>query len=159
MPKDYISRPGYLALGAELDQLLTKERPRVVNNVAAAAAEGDRSENAEYIYGKKRLREIDKRIEFLTKRLDALELVDPSPDTSRVRFLHWVQTEDADGNLRAFRIVGSDETDAQGGAISYKSPVARALMGKQVDDEVEVTTPGGERAYTILGIHLERPQA
>ncbi len=155
--KHYISVAGHQALNAELEHLLTVERPRVVNNVAAAAAEGDRSENAEYIYGKKRLREIDRRVEFLTKRLDVLEVV-PQPKTNeRVRLLSWVEVEDADGEVRVYRVVGADETDAPKGWISWRSPVGRALLGKAVDDDVVVQTPGGSSEYVILEIHVSDP--
>lgn len=157
--KDYISRAGHAKLAGELDTLLRVERPKVVNNVAAAAAEGDRSENAEYIYGKKRLRQIDKRIEFLTHRLDDLEVVPDPTSTAKVVFLSYVQVEDEQGAVRTFRIVGADETDAQLGYISWKSPVGRALLGKQIDDEVPVDTPGGQREYIVVGIHTERPSA
>ncbi len=155
--KHYISMQGYQRLGDEMDHLLTVERPRVVNNVAAAAAEGDRSENAEYIYGKKRLRQIDKRIEFLTRRLDVLEVVPQTKDTQKVRFLAWVEVEDAEGETRVFRIVGADETDARAGWISWRSPVGRALLGKSLDDEVAVRTPGGNVEYTIVEIHIADP--
>ena len=155
--KHYISMQGYQRLGDEMDHLLTVERPRVVNNVAAAAAEGDRSENAEYIYGKKRLRQIDKRIEFLTRRLDVLEVVPQTKDTQKVRFLAWIEVEDAEGETRIFRIVGADETDAKAGWISWKSPVGRALLGKALDDEVTVMTPGGTVEYTIVEIHVADP--
>lgn len=151
--RQYISVEGFRKLAAELDELLTVERPRVVNNVAAAAAEGDRSENAEYIYGKKRLRQIDKRVEFLTRHLERLEAVEPPKDLSKVRFLSWVCVEDADtGDPRTFRIVGADETDARNGWISWKSPVGRALLGRSVDDDVRVETPGGPREYIVLDI-------
>ncbi len=149
---EYISAEGRARLAAELHQLLTKERPSVVNTVAAAAAEGDRSENAEYIYGKKRLRQIDKRIEFLSRRLDHLEVVSAPPTDERVVFLSWVEVEDGDGEVKRYRIVGADETDAKAGWISYKSPVGRALLGKEPDDEVVVNTPGGRVELTILGI-------
>jgi transcription elongation factor GreB len=155
--RHYISAQGYHRLGAEMDHLLTVERPRVVNNVAAAAAEGDRSENAEYIYGKKRLREIDRRIEFITRRLDVLEVVPQTKDTQRVRFLAWVEVEDPEGETRVFRIVGADETDAKTGWISWRSPVGRALLAKALDDEVTVRTPGGEVVYTIVEIHTKDP--
>ena len=155
--KHYISMQGYQRLGDEMDHLLTVERPRVVNNVAAAAAEGDRSENAEYIYGKKRLRQIDKRIEFLTRRLDVLEVVPQTKDTQKVRFLAWIEVEDTEGETRIFRIVGADETDAKAGWISWKSPVGRALLGKALDDEVTVMTPGGTVEYTIVEIHVADP--
>ena len=156
--KDYISRAGFDRLTGELDGLLRVERPKVVGTVAAAAAEGDRSENAEYIYGKKRLRQIDKRIEFLSKHIDTLEVCEPPRDLTRVRFLSWVKLEDQDGNLRAYRLVGADESSASEGLISWKSPVGRALMGKGVDDEFEVQTPGGVRWYTVLQIGRERPE-
>ena len=155
--KHYISMQGYQRLAGEMDHLLTVERPRVVNNVAAAAAEGDRSENAEYIYGKKRLRQIDKRIEFLTRRLDVLEVVPQTKDSQKVRFLAWAEGEDAEGTTRIFRIVGADETDAKAGWISWKSPVGRALLGKALDDEVTVRTPGGTVTYTLVEIHTTDP--
>ncbi len=155
--KHYISVEGYQHLADELDALFRVERPRVVNNVAAAAAEGDRSENAEYIYGKKRLREIDKRIEFLTRRLDILEVVEASKDTSKVRFLSWVTVENDDGTERTFRIVGADETDAKRGWISWRAPVGRALLGKAVDEEVSIQTPRGQVLYTVLDILTTDP--
>ncbi len=155
--KQYISVDGFRKLADELNHLLTVERPRVVNNVAAAAAEGDRSENAEYIYGKKRLRQIDKRMGYLKRHLEALEAVEPPTATDKVRFLSWVRVEDADsGDARDFRIVGADETDAKGGWISWKSPVGRALLGKAVDDDVAVETPGGRREYVVLDIARRR---
>ena len=157
--KHYISVQGYQRLANELEQFLRVERPRVVNNVAAAAAEGDRSENAEYIYGKKRLREIDKRIEFLTRRLDILDVVEASKDVSKVRFLSWVNVENDDGEERVFRIVGADETDAKLGWISWQAPVGRALLGKEIDDEVAIETPRGTVLYTVLGILREDPHS
>ena len=155
--RHYISRQGYEALTAEAETLLTVERPRVVNQVAAAAAEGDRSENAEYIYGKKRLREIDRRVEFLTKRLDALEVTPQPTNTDRVRLLSWVELEDEAGENQVYRLVGADETDARSGWISWRSPVGRALLGKAVDDDVTVNTPGGVAEYVVLGIYNESP--
>ena len=155
--KHYISESGFAALNAEMEHLLTVERPRVVNNVAAAAAEGDRSENAEYIYGKKRLREIDRRVEFLSKRLDTLEVVPQPTETTKVRFLSWVEIEDDDGESAIYRIVGADETDAKAGWISWKSPIGRALLGKGVDEEVQVETPGGRRECLVLNIFNAAP--
>ena len=154
---EYISLDGHRRLVAELDQLFRVERPRVVNNVAAAAAEGDRSENAEYIYGKKRLRQIDKRIEFLNDRLDKLQVVERPATDQRVVFLSWVEVEDGEGAVKLYRIVGAEETDARAGHISWRSPVGRALLGKQLDDEVGVDTPGGGVDLTVLGIYLDRP--
>ena len=155
--KHYISRPGYDALTSEVEQLLTVERPRVVNQVAAAAAEGDRSENAEYIYGKKRLRAIDKRVEFLGKRMDVLEVVPQPKNTDRARLLSWISLEDEAGEVRVFRVVGADETDAKLGWISWQSPVGRAVLGRAIDDEVSIQTPGGGLEYVIVGIHNESP--
>ncbi len=155
---EYISVQGYRRLEAELRQLLDKERPRVVKQVSAAAAEGDRSENAEYIYGKKRLRQIDKRVEFLNRRLDLLTTVEQAPLSERVRFLSWVELEDIEGELRCYRLVGADETDAKMGLISYRSPVGRALLGRELDETVNIQTPGGGLELTILGIHQQDPR-
>ena len=138
---DYISAEGFQALQREREHLYREERPKVVANVAAAAAEGDRSENAEYIYGKKRLREIDRRIEFLTRRIDALEVVPFPTDEDVVRFLSTVTVSDEEGVEKTYRIVGADETDTAKGWISWRSPVGRSLIGKRVDDSVSVTTP------------------
>ncbi|MEY4512292.1 MAG: hypothetical protein RLZZ450_4414 [Pseudomonadota bacterium] len=151
---DYITDEGYRRLSEELDRLLRVERPKIVKGVADAAAEGDRSENAEYIYGKKKLREIDKRIEFITKRVDKLHVVtDVPPDgTKKVFFGAWVELEDSDGKRITYRIVGADETDSERGFISIDSPVARALMGKSVRDEVTVRRPKGEVTFEVLSV-------
>ena len=125
-----------------------------MNIVATAAAEGDRSENAEYIYGKKRLREIDKRVEFLSTRLDVLEVVHQPVTTERARLLSWVEVEDEDGETQVFRVVGADETDAKMKWISWQSPVGRALLGKGLDDEVHINTPVA-RSHTSCW-HLQR---
>ena len=155
--REYISEGGFLRLNGEVEHLLTVERPRVVNQVAAAAAEGDRSENAEYIYGKKRLREIDKRVEFLSKRLDILEVV-PQPKTNeKARLLSWIHVEDEEGHIKVFRVVGADETDAKKNWISWKSPVGRALLGKAVDDEITIKTPGGSVVYLLVEITNQPP--
>ena len=146
---DYISEAGYQALQDEREHLYRVERPKVVANVSAAAAEGDRSENAEYIYGKKRLREIDRRIEHLTRRIDAVQVVPLPKETSHVRFLSVVTVSDDQGEERTFRIVGADETDTQKGWISWKSPVGRALIGKQIDDSVSIVTPSKTVEYII----------
>ena len=157
---EYISTAGYTKLASELEQLITQDRPKVVENVAAAAAEGDRSENAEYIYGKKRLREIDKRISFLTRRIDRLTPVAQAGTDDRVVFLSYVQVEDEDtGAKRWFRVVGADETDGRQGWISYQSPVGQGLLGKRLEEEVVVNTPGGERVYLVLDIRIEAPPA
>lgn len=152
--KSYITRGGFEKLRAELDFLWKEERPRVTHAVSVAAALGDRSENADYIYGKKRLREIDRRIRFLTKRMDELEVVDlgPRARTDRVYFGAWVELEDEDGERVRYQIVGPDEFDAAQGRISVESPVGRALMGKRIGDEVLVRRPKGEATFTLVAV-------
>lgn len=150
---NYITREGWQALDKELKYLWREERPKVTQAVSEAAAMGDRSENAEYIYGKKRLREIDRRVRFLTKRLEVLKVVEPNPQQEgRVFFGAWVRLEDEEGQEKVFRLVGPDEFDPFKSWISIDSPVARALIGKRVDDEINVSTPGGDVAYWILEI-------
>lgn len=150
---NYITREGYTALEQELRYLWKEERPRVTQAVSEAAAMGDRSENAEYIYGKKRLREIDRRVRFLSKRLEALQVVYPSPQQEgRVFFGAWVTVEDEAGSSHEWRLVGADELDPAKGYISIDAPVARALLGKRVDDEVIVMTPSGRQLYYLLAI-------
>jgi transcription elongation factor GreB len=149
----YITPAGHARLTQELAHLWHTERPRVTHEVAVAAAQGDRSENAEYIYGKKRLREIDRRIRWLAKRLDVLTVVVPAPQQrGRVFFGAWVEIEDDDGDLSRYRIVGPDETDADAGHISVDSPLARALLGKSIDDVVTVRRPKGAAEVTIRSI-------
>lgn len=152
--KSYITREGFERLQAELDHLWKDERPRVTHAVSVAAALGDRSENADYIYGKKRLREIDGRIRFLTKRMDELEVVDVGPraDAERVYFGAWVELEDEEGERVRYQLVGPDEFDAAKGRISVESPVGRALMGKRRGDEAVVRRPRGEVCFRILSI-------
>jgi transcription elongation factor GreB len=140
-------------MNEELQHLWKVQRPEVTRSVQEAAAQGDRSENAEYIYGKKMLREIDSRIRFLSKRLDDMTIVDrPPADQSRVFFGAWVTVEDEQGEQSCFRLVGPDETDAKKGYISIDSPLARALLKKQVDDEAQVDTPAGQRVWYINAI-------
>lgn len=157
--RDYITAAGYKKLRDELDHLWNVERPRIVKGVADAAAEGDRSENAEYIYGKKKLREIDKRIQYLSKRVEVLKVVTefPPEGTDKVFFGAFVELEDDNGQVHRYRIVGADETDAERGYISIDSPVARALMGKRVGDEVSVMRPKGEVTFVILSVHYREP--
>ena len=125
----------------------------MTQQVADAAALGDRSENAEYIYGKRRLREIDRRIEFLAKRLDVLTVVEEKPaDRSRVAFGAWVTLEDEDGEEAVYRLVGPDEFDPKQGFISIDSPVARAVLGKRLGDEVTVARPKGAATFTITAV-------
>ena len=149
----YITPAGHERLRAELDQLWRVERPQVTAAVSAAAAQGDRSENAEYTYGKKRLREIDSRVRFLRKRLDGMVVVDrPPADVRRVYFGAWVTLECEDGSELTYRIVGPDEFDLAPEYISMAAPLARALLGRSLDDEVRVSAAGGERRYVITGI-------
>jgi transcription elongation factor GreB len=149
----YITPQGAKKLRAELDELWTKERPRVTQEVADAAAQGDRSENAEYIYGKRRLREIDRRVRFLSKRLDEITVVsEPPRDPDRVFFGAYVTVEDNAGERHTYRIVGGDESDVDQGWISIDSPVARACLGKRCDDVVMVRAPRGEIEYTIVAV-------
>jgi transcription elongation factor GreB len=151
--KSYITPDGANKLRTELAQLWTVERPRVTQEVADAAAQGDRSENAEYIYGKRRLREIDRRVRFLSKRLDVLTIVsEPPTDNKRVFFGAYVSLEDDDGVEVTYRIVGPDESNIELGWISMEAPVAVALMGKRDGDEVLVRRPKGNITYTIVGI-------
>ena len=150
---NYITPEGEKRLRDELGWLLKVERPQVTRGVSDAAAEGDRSENAEYIYGKKRLREIDRRIRFLAKRLDVLTVVtEPPPQTGKIFFGAWVRLENDSGEESEYRLVGPDETDAAKGWISIDSPMGRALMGKREDDEVVVLRPAGKAAFTILEV-------
>ncbi|MDQ1362903.1 MAG: transcription elongation factor GreB [Pseudomonadota bacterium] len=157
MSSCYITPAGKKRLDDELEYLWHKRRPEVVRALSAAAAEGDRSENAEYIYRKKELREIDRRVRYLSKRVEELKVVTDKPsDPARIFFGAWVELESDDGKVMRYRIVGPDEFDPATGCISMDSPVARALMRKQVDDEVTVQTPGGEMMYTILRISYEQ---
>jgi transcription elongation factor GreB len=178
----YITPEGARRLRDELDQLWLEERPRVTIAVSEAAAQGDRSENAEYTYGKKRLHEIDRRVRFLRKRLEGMTIVDPTAipagpdensaragtpgggvgtgrrDPRRVFFGAWVQLEHADGELRSYRIVGPDEFDMASDYVSMDSPLGRALLGKRLDDEVTVALPTGAAAVIIVAISYgQRP--
>lgn len=154
--KRYITPAGYERLREELDRLWRVERPRVTREVSEAAAQGDRSENAEYIYGKKRLREIDRRIEFLARRLDELTVVPPRTDQpGRVYFGAFVDLEDENGNVSQFRLVGPDEFDAGSGRISMDSPLGRALLGRAEGDEFTFRRPKGAVTYTVLAIRYE----
>lgn len=149
----FITPEGHAQLTAELEQLWRVERPQVTQAVSEAAAQGDRSENAEYTYGKRRLREIDRRVRFLRKRLEGMVVVDrPPSDPQRVFFGAWVTLEDEAGQEARHRIVGPDEFDRAAGFISMDAPLARALLGKRLDDEVTVSTPQGERSWVITEI-------
>lgn len=148
---------------SELEKLWKVERPQVTSEVEEAAALGDRSENAEYKYGKRRLREIDRRLRFLAKRLDRMKVITPhmqAASAGKVGFGAWVVLEDEQGQRKCYRIVGPDESDADNGAISIQSPVAKALMGKAVGAEVEVKRPRGDALFTIEDIvYGDRPHA
>lgn len=150
---NHITREGWDRLDRELKYLWKEERPRVTKAVSEAAALGDRSENAEYIYGKKRLREIDRRVRFLMKRLEELTIVYPqAQQQGKVYFGAWVTLINEQDQEVSYRLVGPDEFDIKNGEISIDSPMARALLGKQVDDEVIVKTPEGEKVFDIIKI-------
>jgi transcription elongation factor GreB len=155
---DYITRRGAEQLQSELGRLVATERPRVVQEVADAAAQGDRSENAEYIYGKKRLREIDRRIRFLSKRLDTLQVVSPGEapaEPDRVFFGARVEVEDADGERKCYRLVGPDEAEPGEGSISYRAPLGQALLKKRLGDVVVVRRPKGEVELEIVAVSYD----
>ncbi|WP_028238833.1 transcription elongation factor GreB [Stutzerimonas azotifigens] len=148
-----ITPEGEARLRAELHELWHVRRPQVTQAVSEAAAQGDRSENAEYTYGKKMLREIDSRVRFLTKRLEKLKVVHERPsDPGKVYFGAWVTLEDEDGTQARYRIVGPDELDLKQGLISIDSPLARSLVGKPLDAEVSVETPTGRKTWYVIEI-------
>ncbi len=155
-PPNYITPAGAKKLQEELSALLWKERPKVVQEVTDAAAQGDRSENAEYIYGKKRLREIDRRVRFLRKRLEAAHVVDPAERASsgetRIFFGAHVDIEDEDGQKLAYRIVGEDEIDAKRGRVSWCSPIGKVLLKRSPGDTVTLRRPSGEIELTIVAV-------
>jgi transcription elongation factor GreB len=149
----YITPEGEQLLRDELHQLWKVERPVVTNAVHEAAKNGDRSENGDYIYGKRRLREIDSRVRFLNTRLDELEVVLRPPDnTEKIFFGAWVTLEDDAGQEKCWRIVGPDEFDLGAGKLSMDSPMARSLLGKGLDDEIVVRSPSGEQVYYVTDI-------
>jgi transcription elongation factor GreB len=153
---NYLTPEGAKKLQAELNQLLNVDRSKVVQEVADAAAQGDRSENAEYIYGKKKLREIDRRIRFLTKRLDAAVVVKQEEGAhAEVRFGATVEVEDENGKRSTYLILGPDEASPSSGSISFQSPLGRALMKRKVGDVVSVVRPAGEIELEIKAIRYE----
>ena len=158
--KNYITPAGYARLRAELKALVERERPQVVETVSWAASNGDRSENGDYIYGKKRLREIDRRIRFLGKRLDNAEIVDPSRQygNDQVFFGATVRYLEQGGVERAVTIVGIDEVDLARGAISWISPVARVLLKSRVGDVVQLPAPGGVLELEVLDVRYPAPR-
>ncbi|WP_448664556.1 transcription elongation factor GreB [Sphingomonas sp. CJ20] len=151
---NYITPAGYAVLKAEYDALFGVERPKLVETISWAAGNGDRSENGDYIYGRKRLREIDRRLGWLSRRMKAAKVVDPAqqPDRDRVYFGATVTVADEDDVERVLTLVGDDETDAGNGRIGWNSPFARALRGATIGDVRRVMLPGGEREYEILAI-------
>ncbi len=158
--KNYITPEGHAAIEAEFQQLLKVERPEVVRVVAWAASNGDRSENGDYIYGKKRLRQIDSRLRFLMKRMDLAVIVDPQTQQGleRIFFGAWVTLYSLERETEhVYRIVGQDELEPTKGYISWVSPLARALLGKQVGDVVRVETPGGAESYEVQEVSYQTP--
>jgi len=151
---NYITPAGYAVLKAEYDALLGDERPKLVEVISWAAGNGDRSENGDYIYGRKRLREIDRRLGWLSKRMKAAKVIDPAqqPDRSRVYFGATVTVADEDDQERIVTLVGDDEADAGKGLIGWNAPLARALRGSAVGDLRRVMLPGGEREYEVIAV-------
>ena len=162
-PPNYITLAGAKRLQEELAHLRSKERPKVVREVSDAAAQGDRSENAEYIYGKRRLREIDRRMQFLTRRLEKAVIVEPRVDggekKKKIFFGAIVLVEDEDCAKATYQIVGEDEIDLKIGRISWRSPLGRALLGKKEDDTIVFRKPSGEVEMTILAVRYDPPAA
>ncbi len=149
----YITAEGEKILQAELQQLWRVERPVVTQSVSEAAAMGDRSENADYIYGKKRLREIDRRVRYLRKRLEEFTVVSKAPDDiSKIYFGARVTLQGDDEKLLSYRLVGPDEIDPQRGYISIDAPLGRALLGKQIDSEIEIESPAGRQYFSVRAI-------
>ncbi|OJY63684.1 MAG: transcription elongation factor GreB [Sphingobium sp. 66-54] len=151
---NYISSAGFAALRAEYDQLLGEERPRIVEIVSWAAGNGDRSENGDYLYGRKRMREIDRRLKWLAERMKAAKVIDPAnqPDRNRVFFGATVTLADEDDAERVVTLVGNDEADAGAGRIGWDSPLSRALRGAAVGDLRRVMLPGGEKEWEVMAI-------
>ena len=153
-PPRFITPQGFARIRAEYEQLFGTERPKIVETVSWAASLGDRSENADYLYGKKRLREIDRRLSYLSKVMKSAKVVDPARQEQRdtVRFGATVELADEDDERRIITLVGEDEADASAGQISWAAPIARALVGAKVGDERIVRLPAGEKSYEILSI-------
>ncbi|HEY3325994.1 MAG TPA: transcription elongation factor GreB [Novimethylophilus sp.] len=159
--KNYITPEGYARLKEEFDHLYRNERPKVVSDVAWAASNGDRSENADYIYGKRRLRQIDSRLRFLMKRMDLAEVVDPARQQGleKVYFGAWVTLySPAQESEQTYRIVGQDELEPSKGWISWISPLARALLGKGEGDTVRLQTPGGAEEFEVIAVSYASPE-
>lgn len=155
--KNYITPLGFKRLQDEFDFLKKIERPEVTKLVSWAASLGDRSENADYIYGKKRLREIDRRLRFLGKRIGDASVVDPEKQNfDKIQFGATVEVENEDGESRIYSIVGVDETDSKRGLISWQSPIGKGLLGKKVGDSIEVRTPSGLVEFEVIIIHYKK---
>ncbi len=154
LPPRLISPQGLAALRAEYDALFGNERPKLVETIAWAAANGDRSENGDYIYGRKRLREVDRRLDRLSRVMKAARVIDPAAQEDRgtVRFGATVELAGEDDERRVVTIVGDDECDASAGRIGWSAPIARALVGARIGDERVVTLPGGDKSYEIMSI-------
>ncbi|MCO7254652.1 transcription elongation factor GreB [Dickeya oryzae] len=158
MKTDLITREGYEALYQELNYLWKERRPEITEKVAWAASLGDRSENADYLYNKRLLREIDRRVRYLRKRLQVVRVVDYSPQQDgKVFFGAWVEVENEEGEVKRFRIVGPDEIYGRKDYISIDAPMARALLKKAVDEEAVVTTPTGPRVWYVNKIDYQHP--
>lgn len=153
-PPRFITPEGFARIRAEYEELFGTERPKLVETIAWAASNGDRSENGDYIYGRKRLREIDRRLSHLARIMKRAKVVDPAAQASRdqVRFGATVELADEDDNRRMLTIVGDDETDASAGRIGWSAPLARALIGARVGDERIVRLPAGEKSYEVMAI-------
>lgn len=153
-PPRFITPEGFARIRAEYEELFGAERPKLVDTIAWAAGNGDRSENGDYIYGRKRLREIDRRLSYLSKVMKQAKVVDPASQEQRdtVRFGATVELADHDDERRILTLVGEDEADASAGRISWAAPIARALVGARVGDERAVRLPAGEKCYEILSI-------
>jgi transcription elongation factor GreB len=151
----FITPQGFARLLQEYEELFSIERPKLVETISWAAANGDRSENGDYIYGRKRLRELDRRLSHLSRVMKAAKVVDPAKQTSReeVRFGATVELADEDDSSRTLTIVGDDEADAAAGRIGWSAPVARALVGAKVGDERVVRLPSGEKSYEVMAIN------
>jgi transcription elongation factor GreB len=150
----FITPAGFARIRAEYDQLFAEERPKLVETIAWAAANGDRSENGDYIYGRKRLRELDRRLSHLARIMKQAKLVDPAaqPDRDQVRFGATIELADEEDDRRILTIVGDDETDAAAGLIGWSAPLARALIGARVGDERTVRLPAGDKSYEVMAI-------
>jgi transcription elongation factor GreB len=157
-PTRFITPDGLARIRAEYDELFASERPKLVETIAWAAANGDRSENGDYIYGRKRLRELDRRLGYLSKVMKAAKVVDPAGQEVRdqIRFGATVELVDEDNNRRNLTIVGDDEADATAGRIGWSAPLARALIGAKVGDERVVPLPAGEKSYEVIAIRYPR---